>query len=154
MVLQSRQFDLYRKLGIKLLIEDESAQGIPPLVNRSVTPIIDVSRLLITEDAATSSQDLSGGGSASIAYHTVPDGERWHLRWFVREAAVVATHIELRKVVANISFQITANQAALQFGTFEGIVLDEGDTVNLIETGDAGDTAIFCHIMFGREELG
>lgn len=153
MVLRSRQFDLFKKLGAKLLIEDEAAQDAPPVVLRGITPVIDVSRLLISEDALRSALDLSGNASASVFYFTVPAGERWHLRWFHRDSTNVATQIQVRKTRASISLQFSPNTAGAQFGSFEDIILEEFDQIALIETGDPGDTVVFLHIMFGRELL-
>lgn len=152
-MLQSRQFDLFRKLGAKLLIEDESAQGAPPVVLRGITPVIDVSRLLISEDAETASNDLTGGIGNSVTYFTVPDGERWHMRHFSREVTNVATHLEFFKAKAVITFPFSPNTQNAQFGSFEDIILEERDRVALTATGDPGDDAIFLHIMFGRELL-
>ncbi len=153
MVLKSRRFDVFRRLGVKLLIEDEQAKGFPPVVARLITPVIDVSNLLLSEDALFANGNLSAGAGATVIYHTVPVGERWHLRWFVREVTVAATRVLITKVIANLTISITALQTPEQFGTFEGIILDENDSVGCVTTGDAGDVSISLIILFGRELL-
>ena len=151
--LQSRRFDLYKKLGSKLLIEDESAQGIPPLVSRSVQPVVDVSGLLLVEDALLANGDLTGTIGDVVIYHTVPVGQRWHLRWFTREIAAAGTHVVITKSVVPVTFDITVNTAAAQFGTFSGIIIEENDSVNLLATANGADTSIQLAILFGRELL-
>lgn len=153
MTLQSRRFDVFRRLGVKLLIEDEEAKGFPPEVARLIAPVVDVSSLLLTEDALFANGDLTGTLGNTVTYHTVPIGERWHLRWFAREIATGSSRVLITKSVANIAFSITALATAEQFGTFEGIIVDENDSVDLTATGNAGDGSIALSILFGRELL-
>lgn len=154
MVLQSRRFDVFRRLGVKLLIEDEEAKGFPPLVSRSITPVVDVSGLLLIEDAAFATFSLTGGAGATIAYHTVPVGERWHLRHFVREVCIGASRVLITKARANLTASFTALATAEQIGSFGGLVVEENDNVGLVTTGNGADTNISLIILFGRELLG
>ena len=154
MTLDSRRYEVFRRLGVKLLIEDAEAKGFPPKVARLIQPVVDVSDLLLLEDAATASEDLTGSAGNTVVYFTVPTGERWHMRLFSREVAIAASHLIIIKAVPVINFQFTGNTQTAQFGDFAGIVLQEADRIGLAATGDPGDTAIFLHIMFGRELLG
>lgn len=154
MVLQSRRFDLFRRLGVKLLIEDETAKGFPPMVARLITPVIDVSGLLLAEDALFDNADLTGTLGNTVLVHTVPESERWHLRWFAREIATGVTRVLIHKLPQNLTFSITALEAPEQFGTFEGLVVDGGDSLAMSASGNAGDGSISLSILFGRELLG
>lgn len=154
MVLQSRRFDVFRRLAVKLLIEDEAVKGFPPLVARLITPVVDVSGLLLDEDALFANGDLTGSLGNTVNYHTVPEGERWHLRWFAREVATGSSRVLITKQPQNLTFSITPLATAEQFGTFEGIVVDGGDAIGCSATADAGDGSISLSILFGRELLG
>lgn len=153
MTLASRRYDVFRRLGVKLLIEDEEAKGFPPLVARLIMPVVDVSSLLLSEDALFANGNLDVAAGAFIAYHTVPTGERWHMRWYNREVATGATHVEFHKIIPNLLFQLTVNTVNAQFGSFDGIILDEGDRLGLISTDDVNDGSISLSVAFGRELL-
>ncbi|MCH8060999.1 MAG: hypothetical protein IH861_00685 [Chloroflexi bacterium] len=124
------------------------------MVARLIAPIVDVSSLLLSEDAIFANGDLTGALGNTVNYHTVPEGQRWHLRWFVREIATGSSRVLISKSVANLAVSITAVQAQEQFGTFEGIIIDENDSVDLTATGNAGDGSISLILLFGRELLG
>jgi len=152
--LRSRRYDLFRRLTQKLLIEDEEASVIPPAIARLVSPVIDVSQLLIDERAIFANGDLTASAGATITYHTVPVGERWHLRWFVREIATGTTRVLISKVVDNLAVSITALATGEQRGTFEGIKIDSGDSVDLVTSGNGADGSISLILLYGRELLG
>jgi len=151
--LRSRRFDLFRRLTNKLLIEDEEASVFPPAIDRLISPVLEVAALLIDEDALFLNGDLTGTLGNTVTYHVVPVGERWHLRWFAREVATGSSRVIISKAIANIAFSITALATAEQFGTFEGIIIDENDSVDLTATGNGGDGSISLSILFGRELL-
>lgn len=153
MTLQSRRYDVFRRLAVKLLIEDEEAKGFPPLVARLITPVVDVSSLLLDEDALFANGDLTGTLGNTIIYHTVPEGERWHLRWFAREITTGQSRVLVTKQPQNITFSITGLSTNEQFDTFDGIIVDGGDSINLTASGNAGDGSISLAILFGRELL-
>ena len=154
MVLQSRRYELFRRLEEKLLLESGEAAAFPPLVSRELVIVIDATELLLDQDIEQANADLTGAGSGYVITHTVPKGQRWRLVSLNREAATGATHVELRRTVAAINHQLTVNTIAFQIEDVQGITLEAGDTIGLIETNDAGDAAIFLRLIFNREVLG
>jgi len=151
--LLSRRYEMYRRLQSKLLVEDEQAQAFPPAVSRLVSPVLDVTPLLLNTRAAFVNRDLSAGAGAYIAYHTVPAGERWILTWLTRENTIANTHVELRYAEENINFQIVADATATQFFTLSIFTLEENDSIGMLTTGDVGDTNIFLSLLYNEELL-
>lgn len=154
MTLDSRRYEVFRRLTDKLLIEDAEAKGFPPAVSRVLTPTIDVSDLLLATGALNVSLDLSGGSSSYVPYMTVPKGERWFLVWAVKEATTMATHMELNIAKDNINFQLFADTTTLIFFGMSIFILEEDDSIGLIETGDPADSDIFVSLLFQKELTG
>ena len=149
--LRSRRYDLFRRLTGKLLIEDEQASVFPPAIDRLISPVLDVTDLLLDTIGVQVNRDLSGTVGTYTAYHTVPEGERWFTIWVVRENTVANTHVEIEIAEGGIQFQLVADGTVTQFFSMAIFILDEGDSVGMLTTGNAGDTNIFVNLMYRRE---
>lgn len=149
--LQSRRYDLFRRLDSKLLLESGEARGFPPLVSREVVIVVDATDLLLDTNAENVSLDLSGGSSAYVAYFTVPAGERWHLTWAVREATTANSHVEIRIAKDAVALQLTGDATAIAFFPMNIFTIDEGDSIGMIESGDPADSGTFMSLLYRKE---
>jgi len=152
-LLLSRRYTLFQRIQRKLLVEDQQAARFPPAVSRLVSPVVDVTDLLLTTRAASISVDLSGTIGTYVPIHIVPAGERWHLTWLTRENTQVATHVQLAYAADNINFQLVADGTATQFFSLSIFKLEEADSIGMLTTGDAGDINIFLSLLYDEELL-
>ena len=152
--LQSRRYELFRRLGDKLLLETGEARGFPPLVSRQVVAVIDASELLLDQTMAFASVDIQASAGAYTVYFTVPVGERWHLIWINREATTANTHVEINKSVADLNQQLSLDGTSFEIIEPKGIRLEANDTIGMITTGNAADSAIFMNLTYDRELVG
>ena len=149
--LRSRRYELFRRLTGKLLIEDEQASVFPPAIERLISPTLDVTDLLLDNRAVSDNQDLSGTVGTYTAYHTIPAGERWHLIQLTRENTISNTHVEINIADGDINFQLVADATATQFFGISTWTLEQGDSIGMLTTGNAGDTNIFLSLFYRRE---
>jgi len=83
---------------------------------------------------------------------TVPAGERWHLKHLFRTATVGAARVRLVDpdgVEVNLTPPLTPETTYIPGS---GMVLDEGWTLAMSETGNGADTAEFIHVHVEVEQ--
>jgi len=152
--LESRRYELFRRLDDKLLLESGEARGFPPLVSREIVAVIDATDLLLDQVVERNSVDLDVTAGAFIATHTVPVGERWRLVSMNREATNTATNVQVNYAVPSLSHQVSTNQVAFDIIDVKGLKLQAGDRIGMISTDDVADGAIFLQVIFDRELVG
>ena len=152
--LQSRQYELFRRLDEKLLLESGEARGFPPLVSRELVIVVDATDLLLDQDLQADSIDLDVTAGAYIVALTVPKGERWHLIHLNKGATAANSHVEINRSVANSNHQLTVDAQAFDIVDLKGITLETGDSIGMISTDNVGDGAVLVRILFNKETLG
>jgi len=140
--LPSKAFDVWRRLYARFDIEPGVVVGSAPEVGTSIIPVTQVDELLRVASIQTSElTDLSGGGSLLIRMLTVPEGERWRLGHMFRTSTVAGTRmVAIDPSGAHVNLQSTGTNERTYEPGFE-MVLDEGWSLGMQETGNAGDTA-------------
>jgi len=138
----SKAFDIWRRLYTRFDLEPGPAVGGAPEVGTSIIPVTQVDDLLrLPKLKVSASTDLSGAGALTIPMLIVPGGERWKLVSLFRTSTIAASRIKVIDeggVTVNLSKGGTAEELYIPG---EGMVLDEGWALGMVETGDAGDTA-------------
>lgn len=154
MVLESRRYELFRRLEDKLLLESGEARGFPPLVSREIVAVIDATELLLDQVVERNTVDLDIAAGAFVPSHTVPSGERWGLVSMNRAATTVATNVKINFVVPNLTHQVSGTTAAFDIIDVRGLQLQAGDRIGMTSTDDVNDGAVFLQVIFNRELVG
>lgn len=152
--LESRRYELFRRLDDKLLLEAGEARGFPPLVSREIVAVIDATELLLDQVIERTTLNLDVGGGGFITAHTVPAGERWSLISLNKGATVANSHVEIIIAVANLAHQLTTDATAFQIVDVQGLKLQTGDRMGMIATDNIGDIAVNLDVIFNRELVG
>lgn len=121
-----------------------------PILLETVQPITNFDELAKIPVASRVARDISAGAGATVAYFTVPQGERWTLKFFYKEGttANTQTRVNIDGQDANISVLGTTNAAQALYD----LVLEEGDFIGLRTTGDVGDNARTCDLIYVKED--
>jgi len=154
MAIQSKSFDIWRRLYTRFQLEPgPSVIGGLPEVSTSVIPVTQVDDLLREGRALIGNTvDLSGGGSLTIACHTVPSGQRWNLFRAWRTTTAAGTRIRIADP-RNDDIILTIAGTAEEVVNFGApFVLEEGWIIGLQETGNGSDIAEQVHILITAED--
>lgn len=137
-VIPSKRFTLWTRLYSRLLLEPDALRegglvGVLPYV--MVT--LDGDALLRTPSAQNGGLDLRGASGNFVAAGTVPANERWTLGMSQRGGTSSNSNaaVSVGGVVLNRSLPATPTEMVDMTGT----VLDPGDAVGMLSTGNAGD---------------
>lgn len=138
----SKAFDVWRKLYARFQLEPGPAIGSTPEVGTSIIPVTQVDELLRFAALRKSALfDLSGGGSLILPMLTVPSGERWRLGHMFRTSTVGGTRMAIIDPDGtHINLQQSGTAERVYEPGFE-LVLDEGWSLGMGETGNGSDTA-------------
>jgi len=114
-----------------------------------IQPVTQVDPLLAVPTIADATEDISAGGGVYTVYFTVPTRKRWHLRWINKPATVANTKVRMSTGVVTIDLSLSNTT-----GTPAGVdlTLDEGWTVGLTTTGNAGDNAVLLGLVYDEED--
>jgi len=145
------QFNIWERLRSRFRLEP-----ILPLVLKTlgdeIIPVTNVDDLLLSPTSQTASLNLTATAGSYVSAFTVPAGERWHLRWAWHLVSVAATQMGFVNAAVNI--RISTNEIAEQSVNLgDALVLEEGDTMGMFTSGDAGDTSITFRIHYSVEDV-
>jgi len=145
------QFDIWERLRSRFRLEP-----ILPLVTKTlgdeIIPVTNVDDLLLSPTSQSASLDLTATAGSYVAAFTVPEGERWHLRWAWHLVPVAATQMGFVNNAVNI--RISTNEIAEQSVNLgDALVLEEGDTMGLFTSGNGSDTSITFRIHYSVEDV-
>ena len=159
MMLDSKRFDVWRRLGVRYDLEDQPPGGLGVGVSKGIYLISDADALLRTPLASITDTTYTAALSGQLVVATVPTGRRW--RVLVLDIARTGGDNQwdtVRLLDASNSLEVildrTANQSTQSFGVFgQPLFLDEEDsiTVYLDGTGSAGGT-IRCSVWVEEED--
>ena len=146
-MLQSKRFSIWRRLGLRFLLEDQPPAGAGAQVFTQILPVTQADDLLKVPQVEAGSEDLSGSGY--VAYFTVPSGERWVILRYRFAGSTGTTGMQV--VISGERVQIgdNTNTAASEN---VNIPLDEGDSIGLASTGNGSDTAIVFNVLRSKED--
>lgn len=114
-----------------------------------IVPITSADQLLSEGHGDTASLDLSG--SIRVTAHTVPLNERWHLKGVYVTPTIAASQLYLVIDSNVIAIEVaTTAERFLQLQTFQ---LEAGDEVQILGTGNAGDTSERVDIIYTGEAV-
>lgn len=144
----SRALVIWRRLYDRFSLEPGPA-SVTPDVSKTIVPVTDVGELLKTPTIQDATGDLTGTLGSYVAYFTVPEGERWTIKAWIRAASTVATRIRL--VVGGSGANMTLSQTGAQADHAVLWTLDENDSIGMNATADAGDGSIRLSILYDAE---
>lgn len=152
--IQSKSFDVWRRLYTRFQLEPgPSVIGGVPEVGTSIIPVTQVDDLLRTAKVQVSGiTDLSGGGAFAKRMLTVPTGKRWRVTTVHRTATTGGTRVLIINkpgVSVNVSAVGTSEEMVV---IGEALILDEGWSIGMRETGDGADTAELVQATFTEED--
>jgi len=148
-LIPSKQFEAFRRLYARFLLEPFPATGSNAAVLPYITPITDADELLKVPTSLQAAGDLTGTVGTYVAIHTVPNGQRWILRNVHRAGSTGSSAIWLqnRGVTGFITINATGELAVSGLS----LRLDEADTIGMRATGNGADTAILLNIIYDQE---
>ena len=134
--LPAKRFDVWRRLYERFLLEPDPAKQSRAEVGTLIVPVTQVDVLLLASAGDRTAYDLTAA-SGTFRGLTVPAGERWYLGKMERDATSGNTRMLL--VVSGFSIHLNTLTTTEQFYDAEAVILDVGDQVGIITTGNAGD---------------
>lgn len=149
----TRKWAIWRRIAARLELENEAViVGERPTVSLQIVPVFNIDDLLRNsnnqESAAT---DLSAAAGTYVAMLTVPDGKRWYVRHMYRSSTVANS--EMLFSVNSEPVQVSGpGTAAEAFSPGQELVLDEGDTMGMLTTGNGGDTGVTIKVHYLEED--
>jgi len=151
-MLESKRFSIWRRLGQRFLLEDQPPTGQGAQVFTQILPTTDADTLLRQPTWVRNSVDLTGSGSAFVATHTVPAGERWTILAYTRQSTSAATEVDIRPEGQSLSMQIGVYGTSSELVHDLNLVMNPGDAIGLVETGDAGDGSKYIFLYYLSED--
>jgi len=126
-------------------------QETPELLS-TVQPITDMDRLLRTPEYKANELNLSGTAGDFVNYFTVPDGERWFVTSWWREASIADTRIVVRPPEGGSNeHRVSLAGTSEEIPQAGRLCLDQKWEIGMDASGDAGDTAIKLTVLIERE---
>jgi len=132
--------DIDSRLVKRFTLSEQSLVPNPYWLQRVILPVTNIDGLLIEPDIKSGTIDISGAGALYVPAATVPDGYRWYLKALYRYTTTAATRVGIK--IGSSTMSLTAGAtaaAAVLLGTT--IILDEGDSFGMYETGNGADSA-------------
>lgn len=150
----SKRFDVWRRLYSRFLLEPEPLVGSRAAVSTVIQPITDVDTVVSESSIRRAGFDLTGA-SGTFKGFTVPAGERWRPGLLHREGTTGNTHLQaelLDEDSALAVITISPNVTSEQFADVRGLILDEGERIGFVNSGNAGDGSRVLEIELQIEE--
>jgi len=145
------QFQIWERLRQRFLLEPILPLKVKTLSDE-IVPVTNVDELALTPRSQTASLNLSGTIDSYTVAFTVPDGERWHMRWAWHLVSIAATQMGF--VNDNINIRLTLDEIAEQTVNLgNALILVTGDTLGMYNTANGGDTSITMRIHYSVEEV-
>jgi len=150
--MQSQAFEIWRRLITRFRLErpglEESSH---PSVGTEIVPVTQVDRLLQRPQAFNGTLALNPSAGTYVVAYTVPAGERWNLKHYHRQSSTANSRVLCQIGQTAIEHRLSV------LGTGEAqdsvdIELNEGDTIGMTTSGDAGDTAIRFQVYIVAED--
>lgn len=129
MIRLSRRYDAFSR-----------GNGFPILANM-IQPVASVDEVIRTHSVLDESLDLTGGSSAHVVALTVPTGRRYTVTHLIRGSSTGNTRLEVVKDGIRVPLSVS-DANTLRLLEINSIVLGPGDTVGMLESGNAGDGTI------------
>jgi len=151
-LIPSKEFDVWSRLYNRFSLEPHPA-GVGPSVSKTIVPVTQADLLLAQPQGRTAVANLTAASGTYVAMHTVPKGERWHVTHVLRGGtdSVTSIHVLGLEPSPGTLLALTADGTAPERLTVS-FILDEGDSMGLLTTGGAGDTARNLTILYSKEE--
>jgi len=137
--LKSLAYNLFSRLYERFNLEPRPVEQIEqPSVANQIVPVTQADRLLQVLAPQSDTADISAAAGTLVVYFTVPAGRRWTIISSLKEATTANTRI--RATIGGTAMDIGP------FGTAESVIvnsewiLDQGDDIGLLTTGNAGDS--------------
>ena len=125
--------------------------GVVPLVSNVVLPVTNMDELLRVPKNLSSPGDLTGTAGVYVPIHTVPSGKRWSLKIFQRAGTSASTRPLLRSADVNLPIGAYSTADVTVFMS-PLIVMNQGDSVGLEATANAGDGSRYMTIHIEEED--
>ena len=149
----SKQFDVWRRLRSRYLLEPAPPVGSAPRVGTGIQITTDGDELLKEYRIDQSPNlDLTAASGSDVVAFTVPEDERWLLTWFNKSATVANTAMSLNPG-NNLSFSLllTPLGTGLVIEPSIKLLLPPNSRINMRTTGNAGDGNAVCAVATVRE---
>lgn len=150
-LLESKKFSLWRRLGEKLLLEDQPPSGVGASVGTVVFPVLDVDSLLRVPRIETFAGNLDIAAGALVTFFTVPAGKRWVVKSIWRQGTTAGSKILVKgpdsAVVMNMSPNTTVESVLITEFT-----VDPRWIIGMESTDDVGDISRRLRILYDEED--
>lgn len=145
----SRALDVWRRLYTRFALEPYPA-SVGPDVLKTIVPVTDADVLLRTPAGQQADGDLTGSAGTYVAYFTVPTGRRWTLKMFLRVATTAASLVVVSVGGVAIGVSLSSTSTEVQHGI--SLTLDQGDSIGMLASGNAGDSSRSLEILYDEED--
>ena len=137
-------FDVFReRFGI-----EATAPEAVTVLRKEINPVVDVEWLAPLGDSAVNTDiDLSGTADVYLAVFTVPQVEKWLLKWVTRDSTTASSRV-VAEINGNV-IQLT-DPATARLNTAMEILLEPGDSIGMFTTGNGGDASREMWIAYTR----
>ena len=154
MTMGSRRMSLWTRLTERFLLErGMEGNGHVPQVATTVFPVIDAEAPLTdTVVDVSSGIDISAGGGFFVAFHTVPVGQQWTMKWAWREATLGNSQIAISD--RDDFIYATEPGTGSEQVSINEVTLRAGQAMGMVTTGNGGDTSRGMRVLYERIDLG
>jgi len=150
-----RAYSIWRKFIPRFDVEPGTISVPEPAIGDIITPISDVDRMLETYERQAPALDLSASAGTHVVAQGATANQRLTILWVHKPATTANSAISVSLLSvggAAATFQLTLVGAAeeILYGPF---VIQDGDSVGMLTTGDAGDNARTFRIRYMTEVI-
>lgn len=147
MTLKSLAFSLFTRLYTRFGLEPTPVPpGGRPEISTTIFPVTQADELFRRPSSGGGNADLSG--SAYVAFDSVPDGERWTLKYLKLVGTTGTIPLAVVVLRGGVPREISPDSASEAEYVGNPIILDEGGSFGAIGGGQAGDNVRGWNAIF------
>jgi len=120
------------------------------LLQEVVMPVTQIDELLKQTYTTDVAKDLSAVAGTFVAYNTVPGGKRWKLKHGARSVTTAATRVVV--VIGGVQQYLSVAGTTEALVETKDILIDEGDEVGMLTTGNGGDNSRWFWLTYEEED--
>jgi len=147
----SKEFEVWRRLYARFLLEPMPAEGSQAWVSPVITPVTDADDLLATPRIDSEAKDIQAAAGVYVPYFTVPTGRRWLLKGLRKPATTAITRVLLRDTINGVNLDMSADQTAGENVLRLAVKMPAAWSIGLVTTGNAGDSNRTMTIMYEEQ---
>jgi len=147
--LRINAFTIWQRIIEKFDLEEGGLEDPAPQLDTVISPIFDIDHATRGFTRGQPALDLTASAGTYVAGLTVGANLRWRLEVIQSDAVTANSQIVIN--VSTVEIPLTTLATVNQFLLNPGITLQEGDSIGMLTTGDAGDSARRIRVRYSSE---